>query len=74
MRRWLKVEVPRGMAYDGSQTSGVGVSVPAAGEFIQAKTSQAVYVLGHPIRTLMSAGNQFNLYDVREHLASTRSR
>lgn len=29
--------------------------VPTAGEFIQAKTSQAVYVLGHPIRTLMSA-------------------
>lgn len=32
-----------------------GVSVPTSGELIQAKTSQAVYVLGHPIRTLMSA-------------------
>lgn len=30
-------------------------SVPTAGGFIQAKTSQAVHVLSHPIRKLMSA-------------------
>lgn len=32
--------------------------------FIQVKTSQAVYVLGHPIRTLISSWRQLSLYDV----------
>lgn len=43
---------------------------PVAEILIQVETSQAVYS-GSPVRILMS---QFSLCDVREHLASTRSR
>lgn len=65
------VDVTRGTVYNGNRTSGVG-SVPTAGDFfLGGDIPSYVYVLGHPIRTLRS---QLSLCDVREHLASVRSR